>query len=385
MLNTKNILITGATGFVGAHVLNQIIQEKSVSTVYVISRNISKTSSVEEPDSILPIFEKYSLEYTPSNAKKIKVIYGNILEPNIGIHQELYQELTEKLDVIYHVAAEVHHIKQYDELKKANVDSVETLIELAKKKKKKIINFISTMGAATKKDEEGKYVEDFTDNSSVDISMGYLRSKYEAEKILSAPSNRDFVNIFRLGYISSHTETGIGLCENNQLMLFIKSCIQMNHAPDINRLINLTAVDFTASIVGSEYFMSHTKNVMHLVNSREYISWSEIIDFLNNEGFYIKKISLKAWQELLKKSGRSNALYRMLLTYRRSDADDHIIKFGKNITEYRMNNVLSFCKANNIIMPKVKYDYLKKIFNHMYRIGFISRTEVPFYDQAAIA
>ncbi len=156
-------------------------------------------------------------------------------------------------------------------------------------------------------------------------------------------------------------------------MLFIKSCIQMGYAPQIERTLNLTPVDFATEIVGSKYFRNHSMHVMHSVNCKQYVSWSELIDFLNDEGFNIKKIDLPSWQEHLRKSGKSNALYRMLLTYRRPDADNHIIRFGKNIHQYRMENIVSFCEENNIQMPTIKYDYFKKLLNYLIEVGFLTK------------
>jgi thioester reductase-like protein len=371
----KNVLITGATGFVGAHLLNKLIHQDDISEVYLTSRNVNKNAFMEDHQSILSVLDKYGLNSSKEKIRKIKIIYGDISEPKIGMHEILYHELASRVDTIYHVAAEVHHLKKYEELKKSNVDSVMDIINFAKDGKNKIVNFVSTMGSASKRDAHGKFVEDFPDYNSDDanITMGYLKSKYEAEKILAKPENKDFVNIFRLGYISGSIKSGVGLYENNQLMLFIKSCIQMGYAPKIERVLNLTPVDFTSDIVGSKYFRSNSKHVMHLVNCRQYVTWSELIDFLNDEGFCIKKIDLPSWQELLKKSGRDNALYRMLLTYRRSDADNHIIRFGKNINEYHMDNVISFCKDENIPMPQIKYDYLKKIVNYLIEVGFLTK------------
>jgi thioester reductase-like protein len=228
------------------------------------------------------------------------------------------------------------------------------------------------MAAASEKDFLGQYTEDFVRDRPVNLAMGYLKSKYEAEKILSSNRNNNFINIFRLGYISANKENGVCLYENNQLMLFIKSCIQLGFAPIIDRTINLTPVDFAASVLGAQFFRKNSNQILHLVNCSEYIIWIELIDFLNDIGYRIKLIELSKWQELLKKSGKSNVLFRMLLTYRRKDADDHIIRFGKNIHEYHINNIKNLCVNENIILPKIKYDYIKKIFDYLVEVGFLS-------------
>lgn len=365
MEKTKNILITGSTGFVGSHVLKEVVTHKDIKKIYLLIRNKSGK------DHFFESLKKYALDFTNEEIKKIEFISGDVSKFKLGINSHNYTNLYNIIDVIYHVAADVNHVKKYEDLKKSNVDCLNDLIDLSQNGNKKIINFVSTMAAASEKDSFGFYTEDFVGESPSTLSMGYLKTKYEAEKILSSAKSDSSINIFRLGYISGNLENGVSLCEKNQMMLFIKSCIQLGFSPILTRDINLTPVDFTAKILGSPFFREKFGHVFHLVNNREYVTWIELMNFLNEFGYKIKLIELSEWQKKLIASGKDNALYRMLLTYRRKDADDHIIRFGKNIHEYHINNINNFCEREKIIIPKIKYNYIKKIFEYLIDIGFL--------------
>ncbi len=372
MILNKNILITGATGFIGNHLLYQLLNEENINYIYVINRNVNNLDGMFLGASPIINYNKWGIQIRSEDLNRVKTLYGDISKVNLGIENKVYEELSENIDVIYHLAASVNHVKSYEGLKSSNVDSVAEIIKLSKSGKSKVINFVSTLGAAAKKDHENNFVEDFPDDTPIFSSMGYLRSKYEAEKLLTVASSDSLVNIFRLGYISGHYDTGVSLYENNQLMLFIKSCIQLGYAPILERTINLTPVDFTVKILSSQMFMHSYNNVMHLANCDEYITWVELIEFLNKKRFSIKLIDLNLWQQLLIKAGRSNALYRFILTYRRVDADNHIIRFGKNIRQYQFDSINKFCKSNGIVFPKIKYTYLDRVVSYLIKVGFIS-------------
>lgn len=70
-MNKKIVLITGGTGFIGSHLLNELIQKDDVSAVYVISRNLDKSIVEQNYISILPILEKYKLSSSKKNKSYI--------------------------------------------------------------------------------------------------------------------------------------------------------------------------------------------------------------------------------------------------------------------------------------------------------------------------
>lgn len=117
-------------------------------------------------------------------ATNISVIEGDITQPRLGISDAAFEELCSEVDVIHHIAARVNHIRPYEVLKAPNVDSVADIISIAQKGRDKIVNFVSTLGSAAKKDKDGRYVEAFPGNAVLNSDMGYLLSKWESERLL---------------------------------------------------------------------------------------------------------------------------------------------------------------------------------------------------------
>lgn len=108
----KHILITGATGFLGKVLLAKILHDlPSVSCVYVLIRGNKKTSAVDRfVQEILtsPAFqclqEKHQENFNSFITKSVRVIEGEITQPDLGINQTVATNLFSKLNLVIHVA-----------------------------------------------------------------------------------------------------------------------------------------------------------------------------------------------------------------------------------------------------------------------------------------
>jgi hypothetical protein len=66
-----------------------------------------------------------------------------------------------------------------------------------------------------------------------------------------------------------------------------------------------------------------------------------------------------------------NALYKFLPLYSRPDADEKVLRFGKDIEDVRTENMSRIVRKYGIELPKVKYDLLDRYFDYLRRIEFI--------------
>ena len=113
------MLITGATGFWGIH----LIQELLIETEQEIVCLIRATSEKEARDKLQLQLQAYELEFTACNPR-IKVLLGDIGSPEFGLSLTEFSALSESIGRIYHLAAAVNHAYSFDALKVVNVDSV---------------------------------------------------------------------------------------------------------------------------------------------------------------------------------------------------------------------------------------------------------------------
>ncbi len=349
----ESIFITGATGFVGRTLLFSSLSK--CERVYVLVRSQEK-------------FEFLLGNVSKSYIDKIIPIYGDISKVRLGIELSVAKELRNNVTSVFHVAAEVHHLKTFDDLYGTNVKSVNELLCIFYDNVR--INFISTLGAANNINSNGVIPESFLVDVNPDLDMGYLKSKESAEILLEKFRYKRIIRVFRLGYISSNTNTGECLYDNNQFMLFLKSCIQMQCYPNIERVFNFTPVDYVTKFIILTDINLHSSEVFNLFNYNGLIDIHELFYLLNVRGYNVKMVPYDLWKKKLKDDGRNNALFKFLFSYRKKGAENKVLRFGTNIMSYEFDKVKLHSIKNGIEPENLKDGYLETIFDYLEFVGF---------------
>ena len=112
----KYVLLTGATGYLGSHVLRELLRRKMRVICLVRDENKLK--------DILKYYFPGEHEYFT-----YKVTIGDISEPFMGLTEEDYQRLAKKVDMVIHTAANVNHAGNYEDFERTNVQGTQNVID----------------------------------------------------------------------------------------------------------------------------------------------------------------------------------------------------------------------------------------------------------------
>lgn len=310
--NPGGILLTGAGGFLGIYLLRELIKSTNAK-IYCLIRKGDFENAAQR---LIQNIEHYQLGQEISlNNRRIIIIASDIGSHQFGLAQEQYNNLLEKVDVIYHCGAQVNTMASYSALRNSNVQGTIEVIKFATQKIDKAIHYISTLSAAYKLDHQGCYAEEFPDAETDKLTGGYAISKWVSERLLTQIKNRGLpVSIYRSGYIFGQSDTGI-MNTNDALLLLIKGCIQLGYAPEWNEQICILPVDFISkAIVGISLNHPETSLVYHLDHPRG-ILWDDLIKWLNQYGYQIISCSHQEWRTHLMTIDSTNALYHFLPYY----------------------------------------------------------------------
>ena len=123
-----NVRLTGATGFLGIHVLKELLDHSDCRVTCLVH---GKTTISPESRLGLHLFYYFDKDYAELFGSRIKV-----LERNIADAEGVASLASEDFDTVINCAASVKHFADFDFLKQVNVIGVENLIRLCLNKKR---------------------------------------------------------------------------------------------------------------------------------------------------------------------------------------------------------------------------------------------------------
>ncbi len=289
----NNIFITGSTGFLGAHILDEYLSTES-GIAYCLVRGQNQADSEKRLQDVL----RYYFGNKYQGCARIKVVCGDITD---GISCDA------DIDMIIHSAALVKHYGSYNESYKVNVIGTKNVIDLAKKKNAKLIH-ISTLSVSGNGGTESNGEKAFTES---DFYIGqtldnvYGRTKFEAEKLVLTAINEGLeANICRIGNLSNRYTDAVFQPNytTNAFLLRLKAILELGMIPEnmANYAIEFTPIDYAAKAVMS--IASHfnlDRTVFHISNPKA-LSMPALSQILQAFGIQLKVVSNTVFADALK-------------------------------------------------------------------------------------
>ncbi|MFL9462640.1 amino acid adenylation domain-containing protein [Scytonema tolypothrichoides VB-61278_2] len=357
------IFLTGATGFLGAFLLSELLQQTDAD-IYCLVRSSNVEQGLKKIQANLQSY----LLWNECFSSRIISVTGDLSQPLFGLDERQFQTLASTIDVIYHNGALVNFIDPYPKLKAANVLGTQEVLRLASQIKLKSLHYISTFSVFPW--EEGLSKEHiFRENDSLDrgnLAGGYEQSKWVAEKLVTIARSRGLpVSIYRPGRVSGHSQTGTSNT-NDLLFRMLKGCIQLGSFPDFNMVMDLTPVDYVSKCI---VYLSRQKKFLgenfHVVNPHPAL-WSNVMTWLWSFGYSLEVISYDRWRaRLLEVAEHSsdNALYPLIPFFAESAPND--------LVTFDCQNTLSGLAGTSINCPSVSAELLSTYLSYYIRSGYL--------------
>jgi len=356
----SNVFLTGATGFVGAHLLFELLQ-RTKAHVHCLVR----ASSVSDGRARLQQHMTDLNLWQPHLESRITVVCGDLSLRRLGISTAQYEEIARTSDAIFHSGASVSFFYPYSMLKPANVLGTEEILRLACYRRQKQVHYVSTMGVFSQAsiftpDGDFEWVMKEDDQPGWQgLNLGYTQTKWVAERLVAEAVARGLpAATYRPTIVYGHTGSGEG---NSQdfLYRFIQSCGQTGYAPDIDWDLNLVPVDFVArAIVQIAIAPGSAGRVFHLVNEHP-STMKDVVECILASGLFIEKISYKSWLKILLETP-DNALAALALGF--PEEDPHVLGNGKVYADrqFRCDNTLRFLQTASDRCPDVRGERLQR-------------------------
>ena len=295
----KNILLTGATGFLGPILLNEIVQKTDPNTIiYCLVRATDNEHAQQRLKQDLEQCQR--IHFMDWN--RIYCIAGDISKQNFGLELDFYAKLIEEIGSIYHSASFVNLEMPYKALKQTNVQGTLNTLEFALKCNGKFI-YVSSIGALP---SENHLVEDsngWISFTSDEISKkdGYEQTKVVAEQLLKQASDDGaHVLVIRPCTISADTITGYSN-PNDFINILLRTQLEMETiVENANLNLHFVPVDYCAKVIValSMNFNSQGK-CFNLYGNHFNISVIYQILFQKFPNVNIRKVKQNQWKEFI--------------------------------------------------------------------------------------
>jgi myxalamid-type nonribosomal peptide synthetase MxaA len=368
----ESILLTGATGFVGAFLLYELLQQTSADIYCLIRAN-----SLELGRNKLETCLKSYLLWQENLKNRIIPIIGDLSQPFLGLTESQFDELTAKVDVIYHNGAWVHHAFPYSVLKTTNVLGTQEVLRLACQTKAKPFHFISAITVFPETDESGVKIireQDSIDRGGVPFG-GYNQSKWVAEKLVQAAGERGLpIDIYRLGRISGHSQTGV-FNVNDFLYRLIIGCVQLGSIPDIELVQDIIPVDYAVrAIIHLSQQQASWGKAFHLTHPHP-VSTNLFFAQLRSLGYPIQQVPYQQWHEQLLKIAENSpehALYPLVSLLSGKNNNSQVPASDVAVIKFDCQNTLDGLKNTAITCPAIDERLLDIYFSYLIDRGFLA-------------
>ncbi|WP_274563534.1 polyketide synthase [Streptomyces spiramyceticus] len=221
------VFVTGATGFVGAYLLHELLASEVVA--YCLVRADDARQAMERLVATLDGYGLWKEEFAPL----LNPVVGDLTQPLFGLDEEGFDELADQVDAICHSGALVDWMRPLEDYIGPNVVGTHEALRLASRGRGKAFHFVSTFATLP------KYLGyEVTED---DREYGYLTSKWQAEQMVAAARRRGAkASTYRLPFVGASTRTGhFRLDRGDFLHNLITGGLEMGSFP-------LLAADLTA-------------------------------------------------------------------------------------------------------------------------------------------
>jgi amino acid adenylation domain-containing protein/thioester reductase-like protein len=288
--DADNVFLTGATGFLGAFLLEGLLS----STSALIHCLVRQRGDAGDMESIETNLRRYGL-WRPEWEERIVPVAGDLGEPLFSMTDEGFDALAKEVDLIIHVAAVVNLVYPYSALKAANVGGTREVLRLACRYGAKHVHHVSTngifppgmglCGEETDLDELSEARED-----------GYGQSKWVAEKLVRESAGRGLpISVYRPGNVSGHSESGASNPRDLIGAVIVEST-RLGCAPEVEGWhMEMTPVDFVAAAIlhlASE--RAAQGGTYHLANPDPPPA-DEVFDHLEEQGYSLERLPYDEW------------------------------------------------------------------------------------------
>ncbi|MFB4294270.1 thioester reductase domain-containing protein [Nonomuraea sp. ATR24] len=271
-------LLTGATGFVGAHLLAELLTSTD-------ARIACPVRAADEPAALQRLADALAVQGLPELPR------GRVLPIPADLTKA---ELTGDYQAVYHNAAVVSVTRPYSSMRAANVTATLDLLRLGAP-----FHYISTLAVAA----PGPSVPEEYVPPHPGLRDGYTQSKWASEELVRQAGERGLhTAVYRLGRVAGadgHVNPG------DLFWRIVRAGVLAGARPDLDLAEPWTPVDYAARAVVT---LSHAGATgVHNLAPLPPVHLAEALEWVADDGYDLPVVPLDAWVRRLRNGDAESA------------------------------------------------------------------------------
>ena len=269
------VLLSGATGFLGAHLLEALLAEPEARVLCLV-RGEDPLGRLREARA------RWELAGELGWDERVEAISGDLALPRLGLDDARWERLAAECDAVLHAGAVVNWVRLYGALRAANVGGTLELLRLAASGRPSAFHHVSTISAAPPGGDEGSTLSE----EQALAASPYALSKWIAEEHVRAAQGAGLpAAIYRPAMIAGHSQRGLGN-EEDFLNRYLVGVAQLGCALDLETArCDFTPVDFVAGAIARLLLEGELPaRPLHLANLEASPTWRQLAEHLAAAG-----------------------------------------------------------------------------------------------------
>ncbi|MFJ8104841.1 amino acid adenylation domain-containing protein [Streptomyces sp. NPDC096132] len=351
------ILLTGATGFVGVHLLAELLTRTGAEVVCTV-----RAATPDEATArIHQALETQRIHLPDTAHERVTALPADLARPRLGLEEPVLAELADTCGAIFHNAATVSIMRDYATLRAANTESTRELLRLAAPRSVPL-HFVSTLSVAPPLALATEVPEAFLP-AHPGLRYGYQQSKWAAERLLEQAAERGQpVTVHRLGRVVGPASTGY-VNERDFLWSVLRAGIPAGSVPDLFEEETWTPVDHVAQALVHLCLGRPDALVFHHASTPP-VRLSDLYDWLEEYGYPLRRLPLDRWRAEVP---RSSGVAATTLAFFDSWGTEGDLRLG----HVRADNVVTGLRGSGITCPPADRDLVFRYLDHCVTAGVL--------------
>lgn len=308
-ITRTSVVVTGATGSLGAHVVCRLAHDPSLERIYCLVRAPNGPQAVQRvKESLVQRRIYHTLPLVCRN--KLVAIPFDQSDSLLGLDEATYRTIASDLRSVIHCAWSVNFNMQLSSFESSCIAGVHNLIDLCRAydpKSPATFNFCSSVSTVARAPMQ--HIPESLPELSWAQAMGYAQSKSVAEHICIRAAQRTGVpaRALRVGQIVADTQHGVWNA-TEAIPLILQSALTIGALPLLPETPAWLPVDTVAQAVVEISLSGAPSLVANVVNHRTFDWTKDLLPALRDAGLEFEEVEPREWIRRLRGSNPDPSL-----------------------------------------------------------------------------